>query len=341
MGTVFVRGGGEGGGGGLPGQVPPANFRRSSIRVPPPMVGLMCPSNFSANSRCGARCGGSAGKKKDIRCTVRRTVTMAAHEQKNKESRYEKRKSTILRKSRELSILCDVKVCVVIVSPDGAKLETWPESLEDVKAALDEAAASDKRHRSDGNRKRRRQNPSGSETPEDEEKAMVLAITPDCPAVNNVAEEEEDAGGVVVDAGKKTEHYLGPSHTNSYGNLGFPSGIGDYYFYNYSYPGINNYENQIIHHHHHQESGSDLYFGDPSCSSSSSYGGGGAGIMFENQIPPPQLGGNGNYDFAEGTVNNGAVNNVYYDPLWVEPLQSIGNPRFEGDFQFGNYYYPY
>ncbi|VFQ63561.1 unnamed protein product [Cuscuta campestris] len=222
---------------------------------------------------------------------------MAAHEQKNKESRYEKRKSTILRKSRELSILCDVKVCVVIVSPDGAKLETWPESLDDVKAALDEAAASDKRHLPDGNQKRRRRNPSGSEIP-DEEKAMMLAITPDCPAVNNVAEEEEDAGGVVVDAGKKTEHYLDPSHANSYGNLGFPSGIGDYYFYNYSYPG-NNYENQIIHRHHHQEIGSDLYFGDPSCSSS--YGGGGAGI-FENQIPPPppQLGVMGILILLEG-----------------------------------------
>ncbi|XP_031094446.1 uncharacterized protein LOC115998916 [Ipomoea triloba] len=62
---------------------------------------------------------------------------MATEEQRRKamKTRYENRKASVLKKGKELSMLYDVKVCVIMVSPDG-KLETWPDNLNDVKAVL-------------------------------------------------------------------------------------------------------------------------------------------------------------------------------------------------------------
>nr|GMC95344.1 agamous-like MADS-box protein AGL81 [Ipomoea batatas] len=77
-----------------------------------------------------------------------------AEEQKKKamKTRYENRKTSILKKGKELSTLCDTKVCVIIVSPDG-KLETWPNNLNDVKAILSAVKKSGKPIRSENPRK--------------------------------------------------------------------------------------------------------------------------------------------------------------------------------------------
>ncbi|CAH9123270.1 unnamed protein product, partial [Cuscuta epithymum] len=57
-----------------------------------------------------------------------------------KRVRYENRKASIMKQGRELSTLCGVKLCLMIVSPDG-KVETWPENRDDVKAILGAADA--------------------------------------------------------------------------------------------------------------------------------------------------------------------------------------------------------
>ncbi|CAI9117549.1 OLC1v1018951C1 [Oldenlandia corymbosa var. corymbosa] len=44
---------------------------------------------------------------------------------------FKNRKDCIKKKTMELSVLCDVKACAVIIGPDG-KLETWPENSSDV-----------------------------------------------------------------------------------------------------------------------------------------------------------------------------------------------------------------
>ncbi|CAA3016440.1 agamous-like MADS-box AGL81 [Olea europaea subsp. europaea] len=44
-------------------------------------------------------------------------------------------KDCIKKKSMELSVLCDVKVCAIIVGPDG-RVETWPESHDDVRQVI-------------------------------------------------------------------------------------------------------------------------------------------------------------------------------------------------------------
>ncbi|CAH9136603.1 unnamed protein product [Cuscuta epithymum] len=54
--------------------------------------------------------------------------------------RFENRKASILKQGRELSTLCGVKLCLMIVSPDG-KVETWPQNRDDVKAILGAANA--------------------------------------------------------------------------------------------------------------------------------------------------------------------------------------------------------
>nr|GMD01273.1 agamous-like MADS-box protein AGL81 [Ipomoea batatas] len=70
------------------------------------------------------------------------------HVKKAMKTKYENRKTSILKKSRELSTLCDVQVCVIVVSPDG-KLETWPDNLNDVKAVLSAVKESRKPIRSE------------------------------------------------------------------------------------------------------------------------------------------------------------------------------------------------
>nr|GMD01274.1 agamous-like MADS-box protein AGL81 [Ipomoea batatas] len=72
-------------------------------------------------------------------------------EEKAMKTRYQNRKASILKKSKELSTLCDVKVCVIVVSPDG-KLETWPDNLNDVKAVLSAVKESRKPIRSENHR---------------------------------------------------------------------------------------------------------------------------------------------------------------------------------------------
>ncbi|CAA2994773.1 agamous-like MADS-box AGL81 [Olea europaea subsp. europaea] len=51
------------------------------------------------------------------------------------EKSFLKRKDCIKKKSMELSVLCDVKVCAIIVGPDG-RVETWPESHDDVRQVI-------------------------------------------------------------------------------------------------------------------------------------------------------------------------------------------------------------
>nr|GMC86396.1 agamous-like MADS-box protein AGL82 [Ipomoea batatas]GMC90536.1 agamous-like MADS-box protein AGL82 [Ipomoea batatas] len=56
-------------------------------------------------------------------------------QEKAKKLCYERRAACIMKKAMELQILCDLKIGVVILSPDG-KLESWPPQLNDVKALL-------------------------------------------------------------------------------------------------------------------------------------------------------------------------------------------------------------
>ncbi|KAF3624360.1 hypothetical protein FXO38_30314 [Capsicum annuum] len=44
-----------------------------------------------------------------------------------KASNFKKKKETIVKKTRELSVLCDVKVCAILVAPNG-EVDTWPEN---------------------------------------------------------------------------------------------------------------------------------------------------------------------------------------------------------------------
>ncbi|CAI9775209.1 unnamed protein product [Fraxinus pennsylvanica] len=52
------------------------------------------------------------------------------------EKSFLKRKDCIKKKTMELSVLCDVKVCAIIVGPDGT-VETWPESRNDVQQVIE------------------------------------------------------------------------------------------------------------------------------------------------------------------------------------------------------------
>ncbi|VFQ67911.1 unnamed protein product [Cuscuta campestris] len=189
-------------------------------------------------------------------------------EERAKKLQYEKRKSTLLKGGRELSILCGINVCLVVLSPNG-KLETWPENLDHVRAAFRDAAQSNKRPRSDNNRKRRR-SPSqvGIDDAEKGNKKMKAAISM-----------EEVAG--VLEIGKKTEedHHHQLSRSNCCGNCyqGFPAS-GEWN--NNFAAGIWNYENQIHHHHHHHQD----------CSVG--YGGGGYSSSF----------GRGQFEFIPPTM---------------------------------------
>ncbi|VFQ63543.1 unnamed protein product [Cuscuta campestris] len=113
-------------------------------------------------------------------------------EERAKKLQYEKRKSTLLKGGKELSILCGINVCLVVLSPDG-KLETWPENLYDVRAAFRHAAGSNKRPRSDDYRMRRR-SPSqvGIDVEDDDAKKA-----------NKKMKANNSAG--VLEMGKKTE----------------------------------------------------------------------------------------------------------------------------------------
>ncbi|CAH9105490.1 unnamed protein product [Cuscuta epithymum] len=50
--------------------------------------------------------------------------------------RYERRAASIIKKTRELETLCNIKLAVVIVGPDG-KTETWPPDPAAAKAIFD------------------------------------------------------------------------------------------------------------------------------------------------------------------------------------------------------------
>ncbi|CAI9767824.1 unnamed protein product [Fraxinus pennsylvanica] len=45
------------------------------------------------------------------------------------------RKECIKKKTMELSVLCDVRACAVILGPDG-QIETWPENRSDVREVI-------------------------------------------------------------------------------------------------------------------------------------------------------------------------------------------------------------
>ncbi|KAL3516149.1 hypothetical protein ACH5RR_023051 [Cinchona calisaya] len=46
-----------------------------------------------------------------------------------------KRRDCIKRKTRELSVLCDIKACLVVLGPNG-EVETWPENADDVREVI-------------------------------------------------------------------------------------------------------------------------------------------------------------------------------------------------------------
>ncbi|KAH7862459.1 hypothetical protein Vadar_005083 [Vaccinium darrowii] len=54
----------------------------------------------------------------------------------NKSRAYANRKGSIKKKTRELSILCGITACTVIVCPNG-KVDTWPENPTVVKSIID------------------------------------------------------------------------------------------------------------------------------------------------------------------------------------------------------------
>ncbi|XP_022891946.1 uncharacterized protein LOC111406806 [Olea europaea var. sylvestris] len=57
-------------------------------------------------------------------------------ELKAKKKAFLARKECIKKKTMELSVLCEVKACAVILGPDG-KIETWPENRSDVQDVID------------------------------------------------------------------------------------------------------------------------------------------------------------------------------------------------------------
>lgn len=62
--------------------------------------------------------------------------TSLTTQERAKKMCYERRAACIIKKSKELQVLCGLKMGVVILSPDG-KLESWPPQLSDVKALFD------------------------------------------------------------------------------------------------------------------------------------------------------------------------------------------------------------
>ncbi|XP_027179033.1 uncharacterized protein LOC113777996 [Coffea eugenioides] len=48
-----------------------------------------------------------------------------------KKQSFRKRKDCVLKKSMELSVLCDIKVCAIVIDANG-KVETWPENKDDL-----------------------------------------------------------------------------------------------------------------------------------------------------------------------------------------------------------------
>lgn len=48
-----------------------------------------------------------------------------------------KREACVMKKTMELSVLCDVKACTIIVDADGS-VETWPKNPSDLNSILDQ-----------------------------------------------------------------------------------------------------------------------------------------------------------------------------------------------------------
>ncbi|MCD7465552.1 hypothetical protein HAX54_001497 [Datura stramonium] len=55
---------------------------------------------------------------------------------KAKKSAFLKRKACVMKKTMELSVLCDVKACAIIIDADGT-VETWPKNSTDLNPILD------------------------------------------------------------------------------------------------------------------------------------------------------------------------------------------------------------
>lgn len=56
---------------------------------------------------------------------------------KGKRSAFLKRKACVMKKTMELSVLCDIKACAIIVDADGT-VETWPRNSTDLNPILDQ-----------------------------------------------------------------------------------------------------------------------------------------------------------------------------------------------------------
>ncbi|GAA0148638.1 hypothetical protein LIER_08026 [Lithospermum erythrorhizon] len=59
--------------------------------------------------------------------------------------RFKKRKDCIMKKARELSVLCDIKVCALVIDPDNETIQTWPENRLHVQEILKECAFNNKK----------------------------------------------------------------------------------------------------------------------------------------------------------------------------------------------------
>nr|GME20614.1 agamous-like MADS-box protein AGL81 [Ipomoea batatas] len=107
-------------------------------------LGNGLPSTVTASEECGEL-------QKDFSEKESNLEGVAMAETKARKLSYERRAACILKKAMELQTLCDLKIGVVILSPDG-KLESWPPDLNDVKALLDACKERGPRVKSD-NRK--------------------------------------------------------------------------------------------------------------------------------------------------------------------------------------------
>ncbi|CAH9133007.1 unnamed protein product, partial [Cuscuta epithymum] len=81
--------------------------------------------------------------------------------------RYERRAASIIKKTRELETLCNIKLAVVIVGPDG-KTETWPPDPAAAKAIFD--AGKENFGRATAVRGKKRNSPDYKNEEDEEEK---------------------------------------------------------------------------------------------------------------------------------------------------------------------------
>ncbi|GAA0141760.1 hypothetical protein LIER_02827 [Lithospermum erythrorhizon] len=59
--------------------------------------------------------------------------------------RFKKRKESIMKMAKELSVLCDIKVCALVSDPDNGKIETWPQNSLEVEQILKEHVLKNKK----------------------------------------------------------------------------------------------------------------------------------------------------------------------------------------------------